>query len=455
MNSGIALGRVFGTEIRIHWSWIPVLAVMSVFFGVGLDSQAGARWSTGLAWGTAIATAVLILGSVVAHELAHVLVARRNGLGRDVLVVQLLGGTYVMETRPLTPGQQFRTAVAGPVLSSVLVVLFGAVAVVATVGYGSSDTGPVSLEAIDFAALTLSLFNVFLVVVNLIPGYPMDGGQLVHALAWRRGGDDRKANGTVSRIGRFAGYALLSVGAATAALVDFLPGMGLLVAGWLLLSSSRVLERRAFVQSLMDGLRVADAADSQPAQVPPQLTLDVFASQYMGERFGGVALVERGDELVGLIGQAQIRRVPKRNWPTTRTEQVMVPIASVARALPDDELWAALEALERSGLDATVIASDAPEVRLMTRRSAARLIQERLQELTRKKKLADGAAGFGGRRLGGIQIGRPVAPPAAPMSQAPASPDAPADSPPDGEPGALGEPESAPPDGPDDNGERR
>ncbi|HEY5487195.1 MAG TPA: site-2 protease family protein [Candidatus Limnocylindrales bacterium] len=413
MNGGIALGRAFGTEIRIHWSWIPVLAILSVFFGIGLDSQAGPQWPAGLAWATAIATAVLVFGSVVLHELGHVAVARRSGIGGNVVVVQLLGGTYVMELRAVTPGQQFRAAVVGPLVSIVLVVVFGAVAVVATVGYGSADTGPSWLQAIDFAAFTIGLFNLFLVVVNLIPGYPMDGGQLVHAIAWRRSRDRRKANGTVSRVGRFVGFILLVLGAGLAVGVDLLPGLGLIVAGWVLLSSSRILERQGFLQTLTSGLRVVDAIDPESARVPPQLTLDVFAPEYMGARLGGAALVESSGELLGLIGQAQIRRIPKRNWPTTRTDHVMVPIANVPRADPEADLWPVLEVLERSGQDALLVGSIEPDVRLMTRRSAARLIHERAQEQVRLKKLADSLVGLGRRRppAAPIQAAAPLEPP--------------------------------------------
>lgn len=445
MNSGIALGRVFGTEIRVHWSWIPVLAILSVFFGVGLGSQAGPQWPAGLAWATAIATAVLLFGSVVIHELAHVAVARRGGIGGNIVVVQLLGGTYVMELRALTPGQQFRAAAAGPLVSTGLVVVFGLVAVIATAAYGGTDTGPSWLQAIDFAAVTLGLFNLFLVVVNLIPGYPMDGGQLVHALAWRRSGDRRKANGTVSRVGRFVGFILLVLGAGLAVEVDLLPGLGLMVAGWVLVSSSRILERRGFLQSLTNGLRVVDAADSESTRVPPQLTLDVFASEYMGARLGSAALVESGGELLGLIGQAQIRRIPKRNWPTTRTDHAMVPIANVPHANPDADLWPVLEVLERSGQDALLIGSGEPDVLLMTRRSVARLIHERASEQVRLKKLADGLAGLGRRR----QPVAPVEPPAQVQPNAsPSRPD-------EGDGGDSGNSPQRAPDEDDPKGERR
>jgi hypothetical protein len=118
--------------------------------------------------------------------------------------------------------------------------------------------------------------------------------------------------------------------------------------------------------------------------VPPQLTLDVFAAEYLGERIGTAALVERGAELIGLLGTAQIRRIPRRSWTNTRTEQAMVPIAQVPRIIAETGLWAALEMLERSGLDALLLASSGDDPALVTRRSAARLIQAKAEEHQRE-----------------------------------------------------------------------
>jgi CBS domain-containing protein len=87
--------------------------------------------------------------------------------------------------------------------------------------------------------------------------------------------------------------------------------------------------------------------------------LDAFASEFLGERLGGVALVEHGDELVGMIGTAQIKRIPARAWPRTRTEAVMVRIDAVPTVDADLDLWSALEVLERTGLDALIVTSGA------------------------------------------------------------------------------------------------
>ena len=411
MNSGFPLGRMFGTEIRAHWTWILLLALMTVVLGEGLAAQASTGGEAAWGWGSAIASAVLVFFSVAVHELAHVAVARRNGIGGSVVVIQLLGGSYLMETRPLTWGQELRAALAVPFASIVLMLVFGSIAAVAEVGWGNSNTVPDSVAAVSFVAEVLALFNLFLVVTNLIPGYPMDGARIVHAIVWARSGRDEVATRVASRVGRIVGGGIIALGAGVVVFVDLWPGLALIVAGWMLVGSSRILDRRLFLQGLIAGARVSDAADSDPARIPPQLTLDVFAGEYLGDRLGGAALVERGEELLGLIGTSQIKRIPRRSWPMMRTEQAMVPVGSVPWALGESDLWPALEVLERSGLDGLLIGAGEHVSALLTRRSVSLLIRERIEQRALTTRPLLQVARFPGRRT----------PPGAPPPPAPSA----------------------------------
>jgi Zn-dependent protease len=388
---GVALGRVFGTEIRIHWSWIPVLALIVVFFSSDLTNPA-VGWPSEAALITAIVIAVTVFLSVTAHELAHVVVAARNGLHAPIVVVQLLGGPYVMAIHPRTPGEELRVAAAGPGLSLLIAAISTAVTIFFGIGPVDINTAPIGIQAIQFVAAVLAVFNLFLGTVNLIPGYPLDGARMLHAVAWRRTGMESVATHSTVRVGRYVGWAFVAGGIGMMMLSDAITGLGLVLAGWLIVSASRVLDQRSFLQTLLTGVRVRDALDSNPVRVPPQLTLDVFAAQYMGELLGAAALVERGSELLGLIGTAQIRKIPRRTWAETRTEQAMVPISAVPQASEDGELWSALETLEQSGLDALVVATPEGGPSLFSRRSAAQLVHERAVE--EQKRLAAG----GGRR---------------------------------------------------------
>lgn len=381
MNWSVPLGRIFDTEVRAHWSWIIILAFIAVIFSTDLSVQASspAGWNLAWAWGTSIVTAAMVFVSVVVHELAHVAVARRNGMRTPAVVIQLIGGAFAMEIKPKNPGQEFRVAVAGSALSFLLLLFFGGVTLLLAVGPLDMNAAPLALQALQFVTFILALFNGFLGGINLVPGYPLDGARVVHAIAWRKTGDEVAAAATAVKLGRYTGLSLVATGVFVAFYSDAMAGLSLGVAGWLIAGSSKVLDRRAQLRILVTGLRVADAEDPDPARIPPQLTLDVYAGEYLAERTGTAALVERGEELLGLIGTAQIRRVPRRAWPNTHTEQVMVPIGSVPSAARDSDLWAALEVLERTGLDAMLVSGSDDGPVLMTRRAAARMVRERVE----------------------------------------------------------------------------
>jgi CBS domain-containing protein len=313
-----------------------------------------------------------------------------------VVVVQLLGGPYVMEVKPKTPGEEIRISAVGSAFSLLLSLAFGFVAVGLSVGPFNIDQAPDGLQAIQFVASMVAIFNLMLCVINLVPGYPMDGARLLHGLVWSRTGSEETGTAATVRIGRYTGILLMMLGATAVALLDAAAGLALIVAGWMMMASSRTMDRRRSLQGLVAGLHVSDAEDTEAARVPPQLTLDVFAGSYLAERVGAAALVERGTELLGLIGTAQIRRIPRRSWTLTHTSDAMVPIAKVPTVAGEMDLWSALEVLERSGLDALLIAAAVP-VALVTRQSAAKVVHERVEERQREM-IAQGLAGRGRSR---------------------------------------------------------
>jgi Zn-dependent protease len=376
---GLTLGRVFGTEVRAHWTWVLILAAIVVTFGMGMSSGGAVTLQPALAWGSSIATAVLIFASAMAHELAHVRVARRNGQQIPVAVVQLLGGPYVMQVQPKTAGEEFRIALAGPLTSLLIAVAFGVPTTI--LALGPFDNAPDGLQAVAVVLMLVTVFNVFLGLVNLVPGYPLDGARILHGVIWQRTGEESAATAAAARIGRYVGLSLIGAGVVSMLLVDPFAGLCLVISGWLVMASSRFLDRRSVVQNLVAGLRVSDAQDTEPARVPPQLTLDLLASEYLAGQMGAAALVERGSDLLGLIGAAQIRRIPKRIWSRTRTEDAMVPIAAVPRMAGDADLWSALVVLEQTGLDALLVSVGDAVTGLVSRRSAARLVHERAEQV--------------------------------------------------------------------------
>ena len=187
---------------------------------------------------------------------------------------------------------------------------------------------------------------------------------------------------------------------------DLLLGLPIVVGGWLVMGAGRTIQQRDVLQQLIDGLRAGDALEPDSVILPPQLSLDVVAGEFLGPRLGSASLVGRPGDLVGLIGTRQIGRVPRRLWPDRRVESAMVPIGLVPAINADMPLWPALELLEQAGLDGLMVRPQ-PMVKsepepdqerelpaLMTRRAASKIVRQRAEE-----KAA--------RELGGGQAGRP------------------------------------------------
>jgi Zn-dependent protease len=391
---GVALGRFRGTEVRVHWTWVPVLAIIVVFFGSDLTTSSTA-WSTQAAWVTAVIIALLTFLSVTGHELAHVVAASRSGMSAPAVVIQLLGGPYVMTLHPRRPDQELRVAAAGPIFSLAVAAVFMVITGFLTFGPIDVNSSPDGIQSLWFIGAVLAVFNLFIGLINLVPGYPLDGARMLHAVAWRRTGVETSATHAAVRVGRYVGFAFILFGAGLF-VIDFFTGLLLVFSGWLITGSSRVLDQRAFLQTLVTGVHVGDALDPNPDRIPPQLTLDVFAGPYLGERLGAAAFVARGTDLLGLVGTAQIRRIPKRNWAGTRTEDAMVPIASIPVTSADADLWTELEALEQSGLDAFLVPTDEDGPSLLSRRSAALFVRDKAVEERRRLAATGGRPGRGG-----------------------------------------------------------
>ena len=377
MNASLPVFRLLGAEVRLHWFWVILLAIITVGLGETLAASVDTEGEIVLSWVVSAASALLILVTVVAHELAHVAVARRSGIGPKVVVVQPLGGTFVMDLRPTTARQELSVAGAGPLLSLIFSVVLSISGL--ALGFVAGDNITWSLLAV--CLLVPGAFNGFVALVSLVPGYPMDGARVVHAIAWARSGRADAATRSAVRVGRVAGMAVMLAGGVMAFFLDPVwAGVAMGLAGWLLIGSSRLLERRLAIEELVTGATVSDAIAADTARVPAQLTLDLFADAYLHELAGTAALVERGGEVVGVLGTGQIRRVPRRRWKEARAETVMAPIDTIPRVASDAPLWPALESLERSGLDALVVTSGSADeaVSLITRASVSSVIRARV-----------------------------------------------------------------------------
>ena len=196
MDSSLNIGRLFGIQIRIHYSWFIIFALVTV-------SLVYPDWSHPVSWLVAVIASLLLFASVLAHELAHSLVGRRNGVIINTITLFLFGGLAQMQGEAASARAEFKMAAAGPAASLIIGVLF------ALLWFVSQDVLP------DIAAsvlLYLGLVNGGMAVFNLIPGFPLDGGRVFRSLLWRTSGDYGKATRIAARLGQVVGYLFIAGG---------------------------------------------------------------------------------------------------------------------------------------------------------------------------------------------------------------------------------------------------
>ncbi len=266
----VPLVRLFGIQIGASRSWFLVLFVVIWVMAERFTTILG---SSTEGFVVAVLSALLLFGSLIAHELGHALVARRQGIEIAGIDLWLLGGIAKMRSDTTSAGREFAVAAAGPAVSLVLAVLFCALtAVVLGIDeFGRFLRGQTTVDATPVLALvaTLAQLNALLFVFNLIPAFPLDGGRIARALVWRVTGDRNRATRITGRVGQAAGWAAVGFGLYLAVVgADVFDGLWLAVIGWFVASAAGgAVAGTAFTERL-DGITVADVMDTAPVALP-------------------------------------------------------------------------------------------------------------------------------------------------------------------------------------------
>jgi Zn-dependent protease len=233
MNRTLRLGRIAGVNVGLHWSVLFIAGLLTAgLAGERFPTEAAGYSETEYVAAAAI-TAVAFLACILAHELSHAVVARRERIGVDGITLWFLGGVTHMTTEVSTPEAELAISGIGPLTSFLLGIVLGGAGIVLRVA---------SISPLIVAVLRwLGVINVVLAVFNVLPGAPLDGGRLLHAFVWHRHGDPLRATKVATRAGTLLGSALIGIGLAEFAFGTAVGGgLWLVLLGWFLRSSARL-----------------------------------------------------------------------------------------------------------------------------------------------------------------------------------------------------------------------
>lgn len=322
-GSSIQLARVFGIRIGVDYSWFIVLFL--IIYWRTQDYEAVVPGSN--AFVLAVISALLFFLSILLHELGHAVVAIRNGIPIEGIDLWMFGGVAKLGRDTDSPGVEFRVAVAGPLVTLVIAAAcFGLGA--ASAGGAAEMVDSIFLDQTQTATTAvlgfLALVNVALLVFNLIPAFPLDGGRIARAIAWKLSGDRNKATRFAARLGRGGGWLMIAGGVALFFSGDKFGGIWLAVIGIFLGGAARSAEVQADFAGRIEHIRVADVMDAEPVAIPETASL-AEAEQQFFLRYGWpwFPVVDSNARLVGVVSREAVESVPSQERGSRAVGSVM------------------------------------------------------------------------------------------------------------------------------------
>jgi Zn-dependent protease/predicted transcriptional regulator len=344
MNSSFALGRIAGIRIGVNWSWLVVFVLLVWSLASAVFPSQNEGLSDGAYIGMAVVAALLFFASLLAHELGHAIQARREGMEIDGIVLWLFGGVAQFRGSFPSAGAEFRIAVAGPLVSLAIGVVFVLLA-------GLVPLDPV----VDGVAAWLGYINLVLLVFNMLPALPLDGGRVLRSALWAARDDFAWATRVSASIGRGFGYVFIAGGLALLIFANAFSGAWLAFLGWFLLGAASAEARHLAAREALGGLRVRDLMVRDPVVVAPDRTLgDFMDSVVWNRRYTTYPVVDDG-RVVGLLPFRSVAQVPRSEWDVRRVVDCMVPRERVPVLDPDAELIDALVDLSASDVNRGVV----------------------------------------------------------------------------------------------------
>ena len=365
----IPLGRILGIPIGLDYSWFVIFALLTWMLAVSYFPAEFKNWPPLLYWFTGAVTAVMLFVSVLLHELGHSVVALRYKIPVRSITLFLFGGVAQIGADPPSAIAEFLIASAGPLVSLSLAILFYAMQPL--VG---------GIEPLLGLAKYLAYINLALVLFNLIPGYPLDGGRVFRAIVWAITGNMRRATLIAANVGRLFAFLFILIGVWQMISGNFTGGLWIAFIGWFLDNAASAQVQQVMVQGLLTGHRVSQAMSTHCATVPTDLTLQDLVDEHILGSGQHCFLVNRGDDTVGLMTLDRIKEVPRPKWSTTRAGQVMLPLEQLKSIDPDAELWPALQKLDRNGVNQLPVTRDHHVVGMLSRKDVISFLRT-LQEL--------------------------------------------------------------------------
>lgn len=340
-SNAVKLCTINKFDIRIDPSWLIIASLITwslsqAYFPDALPGLSGSAYLS-----MAVVAMLGLFGSLLLHELAHSVVARRLGVPIKTITLFLFGGVAELEAEPTSATVEFWVAIAGPIMSLALAITFWTLAQIAFV----SGSAAALIEVVSY----LALINLVLALFNLIPAFPLDGGRVLRACLWHRSGDALAATKTAARSGSFFAYALMALGIVTLFQGGVIAGIWYLLIGFFVLMAARASYTKQLAQTALKGKSVDQLMSPKPITVGPEMTLAALVNQIMLKQGSSFLPVIEGKVLLGYIDWSVLSRIDRENWASTRVGDVFVGLNASVIVHPDTQVQTLFEIIQSTG----------------------------------------------------------------------------------------------------------
>lgn len=345
-SSNWRIGSLFGIPLFLDPLWFLILGLATLNFGVSYQELGSVQ-----AWSIGVVMALLLFGSVILHELGHSLVAQKQGIKVNSITLFLFGGIAAIEEESKTPGQAFQVAIAGPLVSIGLFLLLSF----------ASEAIPDSI-ALHTMLGDLARINLVLALFNLIPGLPLDGGQVLKSALWKVTGNRFQAVRMAARAGQILGYAAIALGFA----VDYITGQlvtGLWIAllGWFGIRNATTYLRVSQLQETLLKMVASDAMTREFRVVDADKSLRSFADEYLlaNNNQPQAYFADRDGRYQGMVCVDDLRIVERSLWETQTVQSIVTPLDEIPTVEESTSLVDIITRLETESLQRVTVLSPA------------------------------------------------------------------------------------------------
>jgi Zn-dependent protease/CBS domain-containing protein len=372
MNENVSLGRIAGIHVGFNWSLLVVAALIAWSLASSLLPSAAPGQSTSAYWTAGVISAFVFLASLLAHELAHSIVAMRRGVKVEGITLWLFGGVSRFSSETNSPGTQALITFVGPLTSLVLGAIFYLVSI--AVGGGAHP---------GLVAATLSwlgYINIALGIFNLVPAFPLDGGRLLQSLIWLRTGDRLRATRIAARIGMGFAYVLIAYGLAIFIFSgSLIGGVWSVFLGWFLLGAARSEEAGGLIRQALSGVSVRDVMSANPVQAPDDISVyDAIHGYVLASRHSTLPTHDGAGRLSGLVTLTALKNVAPEARETTVIKDIACPLDSVSIVGPADPITDLLGVSDGCGEGRTLVVDSGQLVGIISPSDISTLVRKSL-----------------------------------------------------------------------------